>query len=1381
MSPASLAAYLALPSDQQRMIALFVVVHEPLNRTAMAGWLKQAEIYNAKRQAYSTMALSPLVDRWIAAGLLRLVSDTYGECFQAPATFTRGLLAKLQADGELMPIVKVVRQHAPIRGHYSFTADPGLLCRELVLSAQLGLSQELRQSLESYRPRPDQSRGTLFVQAFGLAASSEGLKRLGLPYAEAYLSLAFELACEQLAPVDEELLTFVHEAGALIASSVVAQAAWYLTLRGERERAIALLADRSDASCAAASCLLALADQRLVAAREHAEHALTLTRTKKSGKLKGLDGPLAKWLTLVLFTDTTNPRARLLAREQLEIIGKKDRTRGLIVEALSSLDRVLGGQLAKPQPWAQSYVQFARGWSELLVWTLVLRFTDVGLPLQLPELVAAERARAEANGFAWLAEELERAADTTQARGLARLYVPEEPWERALRSLDAAIEHASSNEPSSEVAAEQRLVWTLIVESDGSHQLTARVQTRTQSGFTSGRQITWKKLAESGSAPFMSSEDRRVLQHLRVVRDHGYRGSEAHQLGEGAPLALVDHPRVFADHECRARVEVVRGDVRLDVQDRAQSIRLMIEPAGCLTREVLCQRDGLDRVVVYALTSAQRLIAQELSASGLSVPEQARERVTAVLGKLARHVPLASELAFEAGPIEEVEVDARIQLRLRRTSTGLSLRACVVPIGAAPSFVPGQGSATVLTTQRVDERVRTVRGVRDLQDERERLERIFAACPTLQEIVPAGDEYRVEQLTSCLELLCELRALGDEIVIAWPDGKAFAVVGERGMRDLRLRVQDEGAWLLAEGELDVDEELKLSFRQLLAQKGARNGRFVTLDDGRFVALSHELLRALESADVLSRVRGGRVELHPLALFGAASLADARLDTDAGAAARLSRAREAARLTPEVPKLFEATLRGYQQVGYAWLSRLAHWGAGGCLADDMGLGKTLQALALLVEHAPGGPSLVVAPTSVCSNWLDEARKFAPSLRVTGFGTGERERTLTELGPFDVLVCSYGVLQQEAALLAQKRFRVVVLDEAQAIKNASTLRARAASELVGEVRVALTGTPIENHLGELWSILNFLNPGLLGSAKAFEERFVKPIQRQGDRASAQLLKRIVQPFVLRRRKSEVLDDLPEKTVITLRVQPSLEERALFAALREQAIARASQHENQAQVRIHLLAELMRLRRAACHPDLVAPEAGLTSSKLSVLETLLLELREGGHRALVFSQFVDYLSIVRRRLEAIGFSYQYLDGSSSPAARATAVRSFQAGESDAFLISLKAGGFGLNLTAADYVVHLDPWWNPAVEDQASDRAHRIGQTRPVTIYRLVMEGSVEEKILGLHAQKRDLADDLLEGASAARSVDVDDLMALLEEAQAVPHDGALLPGEQSAASLE
>jgi SNF2 family DNA or RNA helicase len=353
-----------------------------------------------------------------------------------------------------------------------------------------------------------------------------------------------------------------------------------------------------------------------------------------------------------------------------------------------------------------------------------------------------------------------------------------------------------------------------------------------------------------------------------------------------------------------------------------------------------------------------------------------------------------------------------------------------------------------------------------------------------------------------------------------------------------------------------------------------------------------------------------------------------------------------------------------------------------------------------------------------------------------------------------------MQQESEMLTEKPFSTLILDEAQAIKNRTTKRSQAAMQLQADFKVITTGTPIENHLGELWNLFNFLNPGLLGSLDRFNETYAGPIERYQDWERRNQLRRLLQPFILRRRKNDVLDELPEKTEITLRVELSGEERAFYEALRRQAIERIS-HEsgNAADQRFRILAELMRLRQAACHPRLVKADSEMQSSKLNLFADTVEELLDGGHKALVFSQFVKHLKIIEEWVQKRGIAYQYLDGSTPMGQRDKAIRAFQAGEGDLFLISLKAGGFGLNLTAADYVIHLDPWWNPAVEDQASDRAHRIGQQRPVTIYRLVAEDTIEDKIVKLHADKRELADSLLEGTEASGKLSADELLELIK----------------------
>ena len=494
-----------------------------------------------------------------------------------------------------------------------------------------------------------------------------------------------------------------------------------------------------------------------------------------------------------------------------------------------------------------------------------------------------------------------------------------------------------------------------------------------------------------------------------------------------------------------------------------------------------------------------------------------------------------------------------------------------------------------------------------------------------------------------------------------------------------------------------------------------------------------------------------------------------LDADAGWRAQRERLSDAAAFEPELPSTLKAELRPYQRDGFRWLARLARWGAGACLADDMGLGKTVQTLALLLDRAPGGPALVVAPTSVVANWLDEARRFAPTLNAvacTG-SAASRARLIERAGPFDVVVTTYGLLQNDAGALSAIDWHSAVLDEAQAIKNPATKRARAARDLKAGFRLVTTGTPIQNNLMDLYSLFAFANPGMLGSTEHYRRHFASPIERDADPAARARLRRLIAPFVLRRLKTEVLDDLPPRTEITLHVELSPAEAALYEALRQRAVEDLAammalgSGAGAGDGRLEILAHLTRLRLACCNPRLVQDGgAAPASSKLATFAETLDELLANRHKVLVFSQFVMHLKLIEEHLAGAGIAYQYLDGSTPARARAERIAAFQAGRGEVFLISLKAGGTGLNLTAADYVIHMDPWWNPAAEDQASDRAHRIGQTRPVTIYRLVAKGTIEEQIVALHHHKRDLAERLLEGADAPARLDAAELLNLLRQ---------------------
>ncbi|MCA2976852.1 MAG: DEAD/DEAH box helicase [Myxococcaceae bacterium] len=452
----------------------------------------------------------------------------------------------------------------------------------------------------------------------------------------------------------------------------------------------------------------------------------------------------------------------------------------------------------------------------------------------------------------------------------------------------------------------------------------------------------------------------------------------------------------------------------------------------------------------------------------------------------------------------------------------------------------------------------------------------------------------------------------------------------------------------------------------------------------------------------------------------------------------------------VPAGLTTPLRPYQGEGYEWLCRLSQWCTGAVLADDMGLGKTLQALALLLARADQGPALVVAPSSLLHTWKAEAARHAPGLDVRLF---ESNRALRALPSGSVTVVSWTRFAREAERFCGVRFSTVVFDEAHAMKNAGTQRAQAAHRLEAGFRVALSGTPIENHVGELWSLFRAVVPLLLGSQEAFDARFGK-----GTKEAHRHLATLIRPFILRRTKGAVAKDLPARTDIELLVSLSEEERALYDDVRMAAVAKLGEMTTETK-RFEVLAALTRLRLAACHPRLVDAGWKGPTTKLDRLVELLGQLRDAGHKVLVFSQFTKHLSLVQRALRAERVTFSYLDGQVAPAERQRRVEAFQTGRGgDVFLISLKAGGTGLTLTAADYVIHLDPWWNPAVEDQASDRAHRIGQTKPVTVYRLIAEGTVEQQILALHHDKRELADALLEGTDVAGALTAAQLMALL-----------------------
>ncbi|WP_234084159.1 DEAD/DEAH box helicase [Azonexus sp. R2A61] len=449
-----------------------------------------------------------------------------------------------------------------------------------------------------------------------------------------------------------------------------------------------------------------------------------------------------------------------------------------------------------------------------------------------------------------------------------------------------------------------------------------------------------------------------------------------------------------------------------------------------------------------------------------------------------------------------------------------------------------------------------------------------------------------------------------------------------------------------------------------------------------------------------------------------------------------------------PEGLRLSLRPYQKEGLAWLQFLRTNQLSGILADDMGLGKTAQTLAHLMLEKEGGrldrPALVILPTSLIFNWKSEAARFAPSLRVLSLHGPERKKHFPDIPAHDVVLTTYPLLWRDAAELMEHSYHLLILDEAQTVKNAQSRSAEAVRKIDARHRLCLTGTPLENHLGELWSQFDFLLPGFLGSSKQFTRHWRTPIEKQGDADRRDLLARRIRPFILRRKKEDVAQELPPKTVIVRSVELEGGQRDLYETVRAAMDAKIRDEIAQrglARSQIVILDALLKLRQVCCDPRLVRAAAARKVSeraKLDLLMAMLPELVEEGRRILVFSQFTSMLALIEEELREIGLTYAILTGDTVD--RETPIRRFQEGELPIFLISLKAGGVGLNLTAADTVIHYDPWWNPAVENQATDRAHRLGQDKPVFVYKLIVSGSIEEKILALQERKAELAAGIL-----------------------------------------
>ncbi|GAB3458906.1 hypothetical protein GCM10027321_15410 [Massilia terrae] len=1150
----------------------------------------------------------------------------------------------------------------------------------------------------------------------------------------------------------------------------------HLVLCGRLDEAEALLHDLDDSADLLFRAVLLLLRDELAPALDTFDKALKALR-RETGKRKAIFEGIGGHLYVTGLLRSNDPRHLKAADAYLDIATRAVQNHDTAVyQQLSMLRHVRGGT-ADPEVLA------SRNWETALqpVMFRALLHYWLGVPLAADRRAQLEQHVDSASraGFEFIASQIGSVLGALGAVGrdkeaialrqrhrfsdMVLWFEREQPWERQLNALIGL----QAEKPAAEAEKESRLVWLIAYDAHlGVRELEPREQKRdAQGNWTRGRAIGLKRLVEDAATiDFLTAQD---LQAASAIGGYRYYGSGTRYEFDvdKALAALVGHPLLFWMDAPGTRVELLPGEPELLVKAGHGKVTISLQPPLREQRgDVVVTRETPTRLRVVRIKDEHRRIAA-IVGDGLEAPLEAERKVLAAIGAVSSVVTVQSDIGSSATDIEQVEADPRLHVHLLPYQQGLRMQVMVRPLpDAGPYYRPGEGAESVIAD---------VAGVRtearrDLNAEREAERQLVAACTALEHAEFEHGEWLLAAPIHCLELVAQLQELdAGKYLIAWPDGQSFKVVKRADGKSVRINIKRDKDWFAADGEVRIDEDKVLDLRTLLERMREGDGRFIALGENEFLALSAELHRRLMDLAAFGDLHGSGVRVHALASFSLEELAReaGAVKTDKAWRDHLKRMHESEAFVPQLPNTLQAELRDYQLEGFNWLARLAHWGVGACLADDMGLGKTLQALALILSRAPSGPTLVVAPTSVCTNWIAEATRFAPTLSVKLFGPGERAAMLEQAGPFDVIVASYGLLQLEAPLFAKVRWHSIVLDEAQAIKNAQTRRSQAVMALQGEFRMVATGTPLENHLGELWNLFRFINPGLLGSADQFQLRFAGPIEKAQDKraesAARARLRRLTQPFILRRTKAQVLAELPPRTEIVLPVQLSEQETALYESLRREALDKlAALEAPQSQKAIAILAEMMKLRRACCNPELVAPGLGIDSSKLATFAHLLEGLLENRHKVLVFSQFVDHLTLIRKHLDERGVVYQYLDGATPMQERKRRVDAFQSGAGDVFLISLKAGGVGINLTAADYVIHMDPWWNPAVEDQASDRAHRMGQQRPVTIYRLVAKHTIEEGIVELHQHKRELADSLLEGSDAAARMAPEAMLAMLKQ---------------------
>lgn len=857
------------------------------------------------------------------------------------------------------------------------------------------------------------------------------------------------------------------------------------------------------------------------------------------------------------------------------------------------------------------------------------------------------------------------------------------------------------------------LYWDLVPSADMS-RITSLELRIADSPERNGRRIPRESIYLNSFEDLMDEADRQALPLLQAL-EYGH----SHHLSELACLA--GHPRV----------RLIKNNVPEPIILQSSMPELQIIRKGDSVRIYPSKQQPPSRILAhtdYSLTIPQpsrpEVLAGEQYLHGITgkksgcfiIDNPDPLRLQELLTRIAHDYTLCGDIHPPGTPERDSTPQLVIKLHLQRRVLSAQLLIRLLP-ETTQLLPPCIGLHHTLL--RIDGELICVQ--RDWETERELVKTALAQCPLLRPTRRDSYPPQLQALrseTAQLGLLLQLQAA--QIPVIWEGDKRLSTYNAPSSL-LRLTLHEhQPGWFEIGGELALDASRILDLRQLLESKIQTN--HLLLSDGTQLLTDAQLtglIRSLQAACCQDRQRRMCISRATLPA----------LTRQWGSILPASWRQASPNLDEHphrIPQEFQDVLRPYQREGFQWMAARTEAGLGMCLADDMGLGKTIQCLALLQYRAHDGAALIVAPASLLGNWEEEAHRFAPKLQVLSY----TDWTSSEPPPpGSLMLASYGQLASAPSRAQSTCWSTLVLDEAQHIRNATTKRSQTILTLQTRARVALTGTPIENDITDLWSIMNFLNPGMLGTQRTFRSRFRQP-------SDLEELRNIVRPLILRRTREQVLPQLPALTEVLCTIQLNDEERALYEASRQHAL-QAMQQQSDATT---LFTELTRLRRLCCHGRLVSPDFTANSSKLSMLMELIHDLRKSGHKALVFSQFTDVLDLVEPLLTQAGITFLRLDGSTPTAQRPRIVRQFQNEEAEILLISLRAGGVGLNLTAASYVILLDPWWNPAVESQAAARSHRMGQTQPVTLYRIIADHTVEQRVLALHQSKTQLADTII-----------------------------------------